>query len=119
VVGTWLLMKDINRAPDGNEMSFFGSKPMGQIIFLTCPNSPPITECRVHPRNTRPSARAALPLLEATTSAPTERVYGCSTYPNWNGIEQTRDLSIKGDIFSYKVKASVGGVSELAYRRLK
>jgi hypothetical protein len=42
-----------------------------------------------------------------------------STYPNWNGIEQNRDMSIKGDTFSYKVKASVGGVSELTYRRLK
>jgi hypothetical protein len=42
-----------------------------------------------------------------------------STWPAWTGAEQKRYLTIKGDELRYTVAASIGGTSELVYKRVK
>jgi hypothetical protein len=44
-----------------------------------------------------------------------------STYPNWDGVKQTRPFSVSGDTLTYKVAApSAGGApGEVVWRRAK
>jgi len=41
------------------------------------------------------------------------------TWPAWIGSEQKRELSMKGDEMKYTVNASIGGTSELVYKKVK
>jgi hypothetical protein len=41
------------------------------------------------------------------------------TWPSWIGAEQKRDFTIAGDELKYTVAASLGGTSELVYKRVK
>jgi hypothetical protein len=42
-----------------------------------------------------------------------------STWPSWVGTEQKRNLTVSGDEMKYTVAASIGGTSELTYKRIK
>ena len=45
--------------------------------------------------------------------------FGSATFPNWNGTEQTRTLSLNGDDLQYAVAASgAGGSSVVTWRRM-
>jgi hypothetical protein len=43
-----------------------------------------------------------------------------STYPNWTGTDQKRDvISFSPDEFKWTVAASIGGTGEVTWRRVK
>ncbi|HKS64150.1 MAG TPA: lipocalin-like domain-containing protein [Xanthobacteraceae bacterium] len=42
-----------------------------------------------------------------------------TTFPNWNGQEQKRALTVAGDELKYLVASSIGGTSTLVWRRTK
>ncbi|MES2128308.1 MAG: lipocalin-like domain-containing protein [Pseudomonadota bacterium] len=135
IVGTWMLVRDVNKAPDGTEKSLFGDQPQGQIIFTS------------NGRYASLNARADLPKFAAgnrmggtaeeykAVAQGSIATFGhykvsadgktlsmtpeASTYPNWSGTEQQRALTLAGDEMSYALQASVGGVSTLTYRRVK
>ena len=135
IVGTWTLVRDVNKAPDGSEKSLFGDHPLGQIIFTQ------------GGRYASFNSRADLPKFGAGNRMQgTNEEYKAigqgsiagfgsykvsadgktlsmtpeaASYPNWNGTEQQRALVLSGDEMSYSVQASAGGVSTLTYRRVK
>ena len=135
LVGTWMLVRDVNRAPDGSEKSLFGSEPLGQIIFtsdgrygsLNLRADLPKFLASNRMQGTGDEYRAVAQGSIATFG--TYRVSDDgktlimkpegSTYPNWIGVEQQRTLSVSGDEMTYSLQASVGGVSTLTYRRRK
>ena len=41
------------------------------------------------------------------------------TWPSWIGTEQKRDLTLKDNEMKYSLAASIGGTSELIYKRVK
>jgi hypothetical protein len=42
-----------------------------------------------------------------------------TTFPNWDGQEQKRALTVTGDELKYVVASSIGGTSTLVWRRAK
>jgi hypothetical protein len=42
-----------------------------------------------------------------------------STYPNWDGDEQKRALTIAGDQLSYTLTSTIGGTSTVVWKRAK
>jgi len=42
-----------------------------------------------------------------------------TTFPNWDGQEQKRALTITGDELKYAVASSIGGTSTVVWRRIK
>jgi Lipocalin-like domain len=42
-----------------------------------------------------------------------------STWPSWVGIEQKRNFTVVGNEMKYTVAASIGGTSELTYKRIE
>ena len=42
-----------------------------------------------------------------------------TTFPNWNGREQRRALTVAGDELKYVVASSIGGTSTLVWKRAK
>jgi hypothetical protein len=42
-----------------------------------------------------------------------------STFPNWDGQEQKRALTVSGDELKYTLTASVGGTATVVWKRVK
>ena len=42
-----------------------------------------------------------------------------ATFPNWNGIDQTRPFSVQGDTLTFTVRASVGGTTVAVWKRVR
>ncbi len=135
IVGTWTLVKDVNKGADGVETSAFGATPLGQIIFTSNMRFMSFNARSDLPKyaaGNRKQGTADEYKAIAQGSIATYGSYSISddgkyllmkvdssTYTNWNGTEQKRSLYLSGDEMRYTVNASVGGVSELSYRRLK
>jgi hypothetical protein len=137
LVGTWKLVKDVNTGKDGVAKSgaAFGPNPLGQIVFTR--------EGRFTSLNLRPDipkfaagnrmqgtadenkavVQGSIASFGGYTVSPdgkvlTMKIEG-STWPSWIGTEQKRTLSVNGDDMKYSVPASIGGTSELTYKRVK
>jgi hypothetical protein len=41
-----------------------------------------------------------------------------TTYPNWDGQEQKRELTVTGDELKYEVNSTVGGTSTVVWKRV-
>jgi hypothetical protein len=69
-----------------------------------------------------PSSDVATPTLELIPwmqEAITFKIES-STFPNWNGTDQKRTLTIRGDELQYAVTASsAGGSSVVTWKRVK
>jgi hypothetical protein len=42
-----------------------------------------------------------------------------TTYPNWDGQEQKRKLTVTGDELKYEVSSTLGGTSTIVWKRLR
>ena len=135
IVGIWRLVSDVNKAPDGTTKSLFTANPKGEFIFTSTGHYMSV--------NTRPdipkfasgnrmqgTAEENKAVVQGTiahygtyTVSPDGKVLTlkveAGTWPSWIGTEQKRDLTLKGDEMKYSLAASIGGTSELIYKRVK
>ena len=135
LVGTWTLLSDVNKAPDGSERSLFGEHPLGQIIFASdgryasynsrsdLPKFAANNRMQGTPDEYKAIGQGSLGSFgRYRVSADGKTLYmtpEASSFPNWNGTEQQRSLTLAGNEMSYSLQASAGGVSTLTYRRAK
>jgi Lipocalin-like domain len=125
LVGTWTLESDTNTTPDGRTVQPFGPNPQGIAIFSSRSDLPKFTS------NNR---------MQGTAEENQEIVHGSialfgtysvedgviiqhiqgGTWPSCNGTDQKRTItSFVGDEQTWTTDASLGGKSELHWKRLK
>jgi hypothetical protein len=125
IVGTWTYVSAETIATDGKKTPTFGPNPAGQVIFgsdgrfvsLVVRNDIPKFAGNARTVGTAEENKAAVQGGIATFGRYTineadhtlilniER----SSYPNWNGTEQKRPLTIAGDELKYTVPVASGG----------
>ena len=134
LVGTWHQAANVTTAQDGTKSDVFGPNPKGMLIMnqdgyfaviLHRPDVPKVaSNNRVQgtPEENKAVVNGSIALygsyaLDGKTLK--LKVEG-STFPNWNGADQTREIiAFKGDEFTWRVKGSTGGTNETTFRRVK
>ena len=137
LVGSWKLVSDSNTNKDGvtKAGAAFGPNPNGRLVFMSNGQYMNV--------NTRPGIPkfASGNRMQGTADENKAVVHGTiahfgtfsispdgkvlimkiegSTWPSWVGTEQKRNLTLTGDDLKYSVPASIGGTSELTYKRMK
>lgn len=134
LVGTWTVVSNDTTRPDGTRMQPFGAQPVGILTFepegrytlqICSPGRPKF---------------ASDNRMQGTPDEYKAAVHGCNPhwgrysvdagnivfkiehamFPNWEGVEQRRPFTIKGDELTYTVPtASTGGTAVLVWRRAK
>ena len=136
IVGTWIYVAVDMVRPDGTRVPLYGPDPQGQASFDG------------NGRYILMTARAGQPRFVSTdrmqgTAEENKAVvqgtiahfgrYGVddasgtitfhietSTFPNWNGTDQKRPFTIKGDELSWRTPSSTGdGTAEVVLRRAR
>jgi hypothetical protein len=134
LVGTWSNVSNVSVRQDGSRVDIFGPKGTGLAIFDTNsrfaiininPETPKFASnnrAQGTPEENKGAVLGGIALYGAYTVADkviTFKVEG-STYPNWTGTEQKRNLStFTPDQFTWSLAASVGGTAEVTWKRLK
>jgi hypothetical protein len=136
VVGTWTMVSNVNTRPDGSKYEALGPNPRGVFIL----------DANGHFALTiigegRPKF-ASNSRLEGTADENKSAVHGAiayfgtytvnesdhtltfhierCTFPNWDGTEQKRLVTVTGDEMKYtNTAASGGGKAELVWKRAK
>lgn len=137
IVGVWKLVSDVNTGSDGLVRSgaAFGPNPQGQFIFTSTGHYASINtrpdiakfasgnRMQGTPEENKAVVQGSNAHFGTYTVSPDGKVLTLnvegSTWPAWVGTNQKRELSVKGDELKYSVAASIGGTSELVYRRIK
>jgi lipocalin-like protein len=134
LVGTWTNVKNINIRPDGSRVDVFGPKGAGLAIFDSSgrfaivninPETPKFASNN-RAQGTADENKAAMlggiALFGTYTVADKVinfKVEG-STYPNWTGTDQKRNVStFTPDQFTWTLPASIGGTAEVTWKRIK
>ncbi len=137
IVGVWALVSSINTAKDGkvtNGISF-GPNPAGRIAFTsggqyvtvnTNPNLPRFKSGN-HMQGTAEEYKAvvhgSIASFGTYSVSPDGKVLALKqeggTWALRNGTEEKRPLTLSGDEMKYTTAATVGGTSELLYKRIK
>jgi len=134
LVGTWSNVSNVNIRQDGSRVDVFGPKGTGLAIFdgsgrfAIININPDIPKFASNNRaqGTADENKAAVLggiALFGTYSVADKvinfKVEG-STYPNWTGTEQKRNVSsFTPDQFTWTLPASIGGTAEVTWKRLK
>src|SRR5262245_9224863 len=133
-VGTWALVSSDTVHPDGRRVPTFGGKARGMLtfggdgrfIYLLLREELP--KFASNNRNTGTSEENTAVVKGSIATYGTYSVADktvtlkieASTFPNWNGAEQTRTVTVTGDEMKWSNPAgSGGGVVELVLRRVK
>ena len=137
LVGTWSFASAITTRPDGSKVETFGPNPGGLLIFdsngryasLVVRQGVPKFASNSREAGTAEENKAAVQgsiahvgrytVNEADRTVTFHIEY--SSFPNWNGTEQKRPLTIAGDELKYVVPAASagGGRGEVVLRRAK
>jgi len=134
LVGTWTNVSNINIRQDGSRVEVFGPKGTGLAMFDSNgrfaivninPETPKFASNN-RAQGTAEENKAAMLggiALFGTYSVADKvinfKVAG-STYPNWNGTEQKRNVSaFTPDQFTWTLPASIGGTAEVTWKRVK
>jgi Lipocalin-like domain len=134
MVGSWALVANVNIREDGTRVDVYGANPKGIQIFESGGRFALITTRSDLPRfasNNRitgtPEENAAIVrgsnaffgTYTVQDKVLTHKIEG-GTWPAWNGTEQRRQiLSFSGDEMKWAISGTVGGRSEVTWRRLK
>src|SRR3954452_23972270 len=134
LVGAWSFVSSTGKTPDGGPV--WGQNPKGLLIFMPDghyssmimrPDRPRFssnTRLQGTPDENKSAVQGTIATfgkytVDAQKRAFTVRFEG-STFPNNEGTEQTRPVTIAGDELTIQNPASTaGGTSELVYRRAK
>jgi hypothetical protein len=135
VVGMWSLVSQAVEKPDGSRVERFGSNPKGIGIFDQNGRFSMIMLRSDLPKVASNNAMTGTPeenkaiihgstaffgswSVDEATSTMINRIDG-STFPNWDGTELKRSLTISGDDMKICVPSQIGGTSCAVWRRLR
>lgn len=135
LVGTWTYVSvDIVRA-DGSRVPLFGPNPSGlasfdgngRYLLLTARAGQPKFASNNRMEGTAEENKAvvqgSIAHFGRYTVNETDRTVtfhiDTSTFPNWNGAEQKRPITLTGDELKWTTAASSGGTAEVILRRAK
>lgn len=136
IIGVWKLVSAVNTGADGVvKTGSFGPNPRGMIIFTssghyavvnTHPDLPKFASgnrLQGTPEENKAVVQGSNSSFGTYTVSADGKVLTLEieggTWAHWNGTEQKRDLTLKGDDMKYSLAASRGGRSELAFKRVK
>jgi len=136
VVGTWTVVSTVNTRPDGSRYEALGSNPRG-VFMLDANGHFALTilgEARRKfasnsrlegtPDENKASVQGSIAYFGTYTvndadHTLTFHIERC-TFPNWDGTDQKRSVTITGDEMKYtNTAASGGGKAELVWKRAK
>jgi lipocalin-like protein len=134
LVGTWTMASNINIGQDGKKIDVFGPKGTGLAIFESNgrfaivninPDTPKFasnSRAKGTPDENKAATMGGIGLYGTYKVANKEislNVEG-STYPNWTGTDQKRTVkSYAKDQFTWTLTGSIGGSSEVTWKRVK
>jgi hypothetical protein len=133
-VGTWKMVKNTVTSPDGKKSDAFGMKGTGMgtftsdgrfVIVNVNPDTPKFA-AKARDKGTADENKAAVNggiglygTYKVANKEITMHVDG-STYPNWSGTDQKRDLvKYTPNEFTWALASSLGGKAEVTWQRIK
>ena len=134
LVGTWAAVSNVNIGQDGNRVDVFGPHGKGIAIFESNgrfaiininPDTPKFESNRRSHGTAEENKAAVLGgiALFGTYWVSSKTIFFTvegSTYPNWTGTEQVRTvISFTGDELKWSLTASIGGTTEIGWKRIK
>ena len=134
LVGAWSFVSSTGKAPDGSPV--WGPNPKGLLIFMPDGHYASMIMRSDRPKFSANSRLQGTPEENRSVVQGTIATFGTytvdeekkafkvrfegSTFPNNEGTEQTRPVTISGDELKIQNPAStIGGQTELIYRRAK
>jgi len=134
LVGAWMNVSNINIRPDGSRVDTFGPNSKGMIMFgrdgryATITTSANLPKFASGNRNSG-TAEENKAIVQGSiahfgTYSVADKVIILKveggTWPAWTGTEQKRPiLSYAGDDIKWSVAASIGGTTEVGWKRVK
>lgn len=136
LIGTWKIVSVQNARPDGSVIQLFGSNPRGIAVFDAHGHTVIVLMRSDRPKFAANNRDLGTPEENSATVRGTHAYFGTysvneadktltfhvesNTFPNQEGIDTIRFISIKGDEFRWTTPApSVGGRSEAVWERVK
>ncbi|MFI5022060.1 MAG: lipocalin-like domain-containing protein [Alphaproteobacteria bacterium] len=136
VVGTWTVVSSINTRPDGSTFQPFGLNPNGRMIlaangrFSIQIHRPDLPKYAGNNRmegsaeENKATVQGVISYFGTYTVSAADHTLNfhieSSSYPNWNGTDQKRLVTVKGDEMKYtNPTASTGAKAELVWKRAK
>jgi Lipocalin-like domain len=134
LVGSWTLVSSTTRLPDGSPA--WGTNPKGLLIFTEndyfssqivrsdLPKFASENRAQETPEENKAVVQGSMATFGTYTVDETKKTYTMkfegSSFPNRGGTEQTRPFTIVADeLMITNPSTTVGGSSELVYRRAK
>ena len=134
LVGTWSMTSNVNISKDGKKVDVFGPNVKGVGIFSSDgrfavvnlnPDTPKFAannRAQGTAEENQAAVRGSIALFGTYTVVDKVvhmKVEG-STYPNWSGTEQNRNvISTSADEMRWTFAASIGGGAEIIWKRIK
>jgi len=134
LVGSWILVSDVNTSADGRKVEPFGPTPNGMAIFdsdgrfaivvsrADLPKFASNNRMQGTPEENKTIVQGSIGFFGTYSVADgvvIQHVEG-GTWPGWIGTDQKRTIiSFTGDEQTWTTIASFGGTSELQWRRVK
>ena len=133
MIGSWALVANVNIREDGTRVDVYGADPKGIQIFDSSGRFALITTRPDLPRFASKNRLTGTPEENAAIVEGSNAFYGTYTVNNrvlthkieggtwaaWNGTEQQRQiLSFSGDEMKWAIVGTVGGRSEVTWKRL-
>jgi hypothetical protein len=137
IVGVWRLVSDSNTGADGVKKAGagFGDDPKGILIFMRDGRYASMITRKDLPKfasgnrlqgtaeENKAIVQGSIAHFGTYSVTPDGKLLmlkpEAATWPAWVGVEQKRNLTLKGDQMKYTLAASFGGTSELIYKRAK
>jgi hypothetical protein len=136
IVGTWTYVSVDLVRPDGAREPLFGPNPQGQATFDSNGRYILMTARAGQPKFTSANRMEGTPEENKAVVQGSIAHFGrytiddatktiafhieTSSFPNWNGTDQKRPFTIKGDELTWKTPASTGGgTAEVVLKRAK
>jgi hypothetical protein len=136
LVGTWTYVSVDNVRPDGSRVPLFGPNPQGLVIFegngvfalvlvrSGLPKFASNSRMEGTPEENKAVVQGSSAHFGRYTVNEADKTITfhieTSTFPNWNGIEQKRPITITGDELKWTTpRASGGGTAEAVLKRAK
>lgn len=136
LVGTWKIVSVENTRPDGSVIHLFGANPRGIAVFDAHGHTVVVLMRSDRSKFAANNRDLGTPEENKATVQGTHAYFGTysvdeanrtlifhvegNTFPNQEGIDTKRFISVTGDEFRWTTPApSVGGKSEAVWRRVK
>ena len=136
LIGSWSLISHAASRPDGSKVLPYGANPKGIAIFDAGGHFIITVMRSDRPRYAQDLPSLGSPDENKATAEGTMTYFGtystneadrtisihiaASSFPNWNGTDQTRGFSIQGDQHTLVARAlPTGGTAEVIWKRAK